>query len=126
MNLNPIYVTVFDQDGWPLCPKCDGHLQAVGMPTIPGSFLSGPGKTPYDLILPILMRQSLKCPNCEWLTPTELDPKLTFNLIQVRSIDLATKWGRMTQALPRIRITRYRFVALSPQVHDWAMWFGVN
>lgn len=128
MNLNPIFVTLFDHDGWPLCPKCEAHLRCSTYdPASVPKVMNLAAPDPFKLVVPILMRQPLECDQCGWITPRHLDPDKTINLAIVPSY-IHPKWADMGHGLPRIYLQQAFFDTNPKDRHAkcWTMFYGYN
>ena len=127
MNLNPIYVTAFDRDGWPLCPKCRHPLSCWG-----GEYASE-----YQHFAAVAgMKGKLKCTHCDWTTPTNIPANRRINLARctvshkVHWEPIVVKGMDPNEVFPlsRVKLTKVMFDA-DPKNHAapmWSMWFGSN
>lgn len=130
MNLNPIFVTLFDHDGWPLCPKCQHalrtntiHSDGYTQQKPPATCTAG---TIADMIH-LAMQRPLVCDRCCWKTPRRLDPAHTLNLAAVPTY-IQLKWMDQGHGLPSTKFQRVLFDSNphDPKAKCWAIHFGYN
>ena len=133
MNLNPIFVTLFDHDGWPLCPKCQHELRTDTLP-IDGYTQAKPDHVatcyPLDIadLAHLAMTRPLVCNHCEWRTPTALDPLRTFNLPRCLCTTEPGWTAHDYPGLPLVKLIIVKFdrSPMDPGALVWSYWFGAN
>jgi hypothetical protein len=120
MNLNPLFIFEFDRDGWPLCPRCGTELTGSNLVHKENDMM----KQSIAGIAKLIFKSPLTCSNCDWKTPTALNPNHTLNLANC-TVSLRSKWEEMTNSLPRLKLQECGF-DLPKATHCWKMWFGFN
>ena len=132
MNLNPIFVTLFDHDGWPLCPKCQCELRTDTL-AHDGFTQVKPDKIasyPLDIadLAKLAMQHPLVCNHCEWRTPTTFDTRRTFNLTTCLCTTEPGWNALQTPGLSRVKLILVKFdrSPMDPGALIWSYWFGAN
>jgi hypothetical protein len=121
MNLNSIYITTFDIDGWPLCPRCFQVLHYHSQNKNGSKTIFVEDFSNVELARAV-MKEPLRCNNCDWTSPTDIAPAERINLARC-TVFTEIVWQPIHPLLPLVRFSEVAFINRG---NSWRICMAVN